>query len=80
MESDRAPAIARAYGMDYTFLIMLGLTALTGMLLLIFRATPAMGSLLVLHLALIAALFVYRALWKIRSRSLSVDGARALLR
>ena len=33
----------------------LGLTALTGLLTLLFRATPALGSLLVLHLALIAA-------------------------
>jgi citrate/tricarballylate utilization protein len=56
-QSDRAPANARAYGMDYTFLITLGLTALSGMLLLIFRSTPAMGSLLVLHLGVIAALF-----------------------
>ena len=57
-KSDRAPAVARAYGMDYTFLIMLGLVALTGMLTLIFRATAALGSLLVLHLALVAALFI----------------------
>jgi len=57
-KSDRAPADARAYGMDYTFLITLGLTALTGMLVLIFRATAALGSLLVLHLAMIAALFI----------------------
>jgi citrate/tricarballylate utilization protein len=57
IQSDRAPANARAYGMDYTFLITLGLTALSGMLLLIFRATSAMGILLVLHLGVIAALF-----------------------
>jgi citrate/tricarballylate utilization protein len=57
-QSDRAPSDARAYGMDYTFLISLGLVALTGMLTLIFRATAALGSLLVLHLALVAALFV----------------------
>jgi citrate/tricarballylate utilization protein len=57
-KSDRAPADARAYGMDYTFLVTLSLVALSGMILLIFRATQAMGSLLVLHLALIAALFI----------------------
>lgn len=57
-KSDRAPADARAYGMDYTFLITLGLAALTGMLVLIFRDTAAMGCLLILHLALIAALFI----------------------
>jgi citrate/tricarballylate utilization protein len=40
------------------FLVTLCLTALTGMLTLLFRATTAMGSMLVLHLALISALFV----------------------
>ena len=58
LRSDREPAAAGASGMDYVFLATLGLTALTGMLTLIFRATPAMGSILVLHLACIAALFI----------------------
>jgi citrate/tricarballylate utilization protein len=58
LQSDREPAAAGASGMDYIFLVTLGLTALTGLLTLIFRATAAMGSLLVLHLACIAALFV----------------------
>jgi citrate/tricarballylate utilization protein len=58
LRSDREPAAAGSYGMDYVFLVTLGLTALTGMLTLIFRATPAMGSVLVVHLACIAALFV----------------------
>ena len=44
--------------MDYVFLVTLGLTALTGMLTLILRETSAMGSILVLHLACIAALFI----------------------
>jgi citrate/tricarballylate utilization protein len=57
LRSDREPAASGSYGMDCVFLVTLGLTALTGMLTLIFRATPAMGSLLVLHLACIAALF-----------------------
>jgi len=56
--SDRQPEGTGASGMDYVFLVTLGLTALTGMLTLIFRATAAMGSMLILHLALIAALFV----------------------
>jgi citrate/tricarballylate utilization protein len=56
--SDPEPAAAGASGMDYVFLVTLGLTALTGMLTLIFRATTAMGALLILHLALISALFV----------------------
>lgn len=58
MRSDSEPAAAEAPGMDYVFLVTLGLTALTGMLTLILRGTSAMGSLLVLHLALIAALFL----------------------
>ena len=58
LRSDRQPEGTGASGMDYVFLVTLGLTALTGMLTLIFRATAAMGSMLILHLALIAALFV----------------------
>jgi citrate/tricarballylate utilization protein len=58
LQSDRRPAGAGASGMDYVFLVTLGLTALTGMLTLILRATAAMGTILVLHLATIAALFV----------------------
>jgi citrate/tricarballylate utilization protein len=58
LRSDREPQGNGATGMDYVFLVTLGLTALTGMLTLIFRATAAMGSMLVLHLALIAALFI----------------------
>jgi citrate/tricarballylate utilization protein len=55
--SDREPAGAGASEMDYIFLVTLGLTALSGMLTLIVRASAAMGSVLVLHLACIAALF-----------------------
>ena len=58
MQSDPEPAGAGAPGMDYVFLITLGLSALTGMLTLVLRATAAMGSILVLHLALVAALFL----------------------
>ena len=58
IQSDREPTAAAASGMDYVFLVTLALTALTGMLTLIFRATAAMGSVLVLHLACVAALFV----------------------
>ena len=57
LRSDREPAGAGASGMDYVFLVTLGLTALTGMLTLILRATAAMGSVLVLHLACVASLF-----------------------
>jgi citrate/tricarballylate utilization protein len=57
LQSDREPAGPGASGMDYIFLVTLGLTALTGMLTLILRATAAMGTVLVLHLACIAGLF-----------------------
>ena len=58
LQSDSEPAGAGAPGMDYVFLVTLGLAAFTGMLTLIFRATAAMGSILVLHLAFISALFL----------------------
>jgi citrate/tricarballylate utilization protein len=58
LQSDREPAEPAASGMDYVFLVTLGLAALTGLFTLILRATPAMGSILVLHLACIAALFI----------------------
>ena len=45
-------------GMDVAFLAMLFLTSLTGLLLLVLRATPAMGMLLALHLGVVFALFV----------------------
>jgi citrate/tricarballylate utilization protein len=38
--------------------VTLGLTALTGILTLIYRETSAMGMLLVIHLGAIAALFL----------------------
>jgi citrate/tricarballylate utilization protein len=58
LQSDDEPAAPAAPGMDYVFLVTLGLAAITGMLTLILRSTSAMGSILVLHLACIAALFV----------------------
>ena len=45
-------------GMDFAFLMMLFLTSLTGLLLLVLRATPAMALLLALHLGVVFALFV----------------------
>jgi len=57
-QSDPDPVGAGAKGMDYVFLITLGLAAFSGMFTLVFRDTAAMGSLLVLHLAFIAALFL----------------------
>lgn len=46
------------YGMDAAFLAMLFLTSLTGLALLLLRATPAMGLLLAIHLGVVFGLFV----------------------
>src|SRR5665213_1174138 len=58
LKSDPTPAGVDAPKLDYSFLIILGLASLSGMLTLILRATSAMGSALIIHLGLIAALFV----------------------
>ncbi len=55
--SDRAPADGRTIEMDYVFLVLLCVVNLTGLALLVLRATPAMGSLLVLHLATVLTLY-----------------------
>jgi citrate/tricarballylate utilization protein len=44
--------------MDVAFLLMLLLTSVTGIALLVLRATPAMGITLALHLGVVFALFV----------------------
>jgi len=45
-------------GMDKAFILMLFLTALTGLALLLWRETSAMGPLLALHLGVVFALFI----------------------
>ncbi|CAD7031111.1 tricarballylate utilization protein B [Pseudorhizobium endolithicum] len=45
-------------GMDVAFLVMLFLTSATGLLLLVLRATPAMGLLLAIHLGVVFSLFI----------------------
>jgi citrate/tricarballylate utilization protein len=45
-------------GSDVAFTLMLLLTSLTGLALLVLRATPAMGLLLALHLGVVFALFI----------------------
>ena len=44
--------------MDVAFIALLWLTAFTGILLLILRATPMMGALLTIHLGMVAGLFL----------------------
>ena len=46
------------FGMDFAFIAMLFATSLTGLLLLVLRATPAMPTLLALHLGVVLALFI----------------------
>lgn len=46
------------FGMDVAFLLMLFLTSATGLLLLVFRDTAAMGYLLAIHLGVVFSLFV----------------------
>lgn len=56
--SDPAPANRSLVGMDLVFSMMLFLTSLTGLLLLILRETPAMGTLLSVHLGVVLGLFI----------------------
>ena len=57
-KSDRVPADGTMMQMDVSFILVLFLTSLTGMLLLIFRETAAMGTLLAIHLGVVAAFFI----------------------
>jgi citrate/tricarballylate utilization protein len=56
--SDPDPMAAQMRGMDVAFLLLLFLTGLTGLVLLALRDTQAMGILLVLHLGLVAGIFI----------------------
>jgi citrate/tricarballylate utilization protein len=56
--SDRVPSDGTMMQLDVAFILILFLTALTGMLLLILRETPAMGTLLAIHLGVVAAFFI----------------------
>jgi citrate/tricarballylate utilization protein len=57
-QSDRAPAARSMLSMDVAFLCLLFLTSLTGMLLLVLRESAAMGTLLVIHLGVVAGFFI----------------------
>lgn len=56
--ADAAPGSPVMTAMDYTFLVLLDLVAITGMLLLVLRETRLMPPLLVVHLGLLAGLFI----------------------
>jgi citrate/tricarballylate utilization protein len=56
--SDRDPASEPMLNMDVAFLMLLWLTSTTGFLLLIWRESAAMGALLIVHLAVVAGLFI----------------------
>jgi citrate/tricarballylate utilization protein len=55
---DAALVDADSAGMDAAFTLMLFLTGLTGLALLLWRETSAMGPLLALHLGVVFALFI----------------------
>mgnify|MGYP001030105464 CR=1 FL=1 len=55
---DRAPASPEGFGMDIAFTALLLLTSLTGLLVLVFRETAAMGTLLTVHLGFVLGLFI----------------------
>ena len=57
-KSDLDPAEEKMLTLDRTFLWMLFLTSFTGLLLLVFRETAMMGTLLVIHLGVVAGLFL----------------------
>src|ERR1043166_6480706 len=57
-KSDREPAAERMLNMDVAFLVLLFLTSATGMVLLVLRESGAMGTLLVIHLGMVAGFFL----------------------
>jgi citrate/tricarballylate utilization protein len=56
--ADPEPFAHPQRAMDMAFLVLLLLSSLTGLLLLLLRATPAMGVLLAVHLGVILGLFL----------------------
>ena len=58
VKMDRAPATAKSTAMDFGFLILLFMVSLTGLLLLVFRETSAMGTFLAVHLGCVAGFFL----------------------
>ncbi len=58
MRRDPRIVDSRQDGMDLAFIGLLLATAVTGLALMMLRATPVMSTLLAIHLAVVAALFV----------------------
>ena len=56
--SDKAPSWKKMLSLDTAFLITLDLTSITGFLTLGLRSTSTMGSMFLLHLGLVLALFL----------------------
>jgi len=56
--ADKAPSSPHAWSMDIAFLALLLSVAFSGLLLLVMRQTAAMGTLLVLHLGIVAGFFI----------------------
>lgn len=54
---DKAPAFSGSQSMDVAFTANLFLISLTGLMLLFLRTTPAMGTLLVVHIGLVLGFF-----------------------
>ena len=55
---DAGPADQKQTGMDVSFLVLLFMVSLTGLLLLALRETAAMGIVLLVHLGLVMGLFL----------------------
>jgi citrate/tricarballylate utilization protein len=58
IQRDKALVDASEWGMEIAFTAMLFMVSLTGLLLLVLRATPAMGTMLALHLGFVFGFFV----------------------
>jgi citrate/tricarballylate utilization protein len=58
LKRDRVLVDEQQMGMDTAFIVMLFLTGITGLALLFWRETAAMGPLLALHLGVVFALFI----------------------
>jgi len=58
LRMDKIPSTPLSSPLDLGLLVLLFLTSLSGLLLLLFRETPAMGSLLIVHLGIVIVLFI----------------------